>query len=147
MVVFCINKIGRRGLIYLGLGIQVICQLFTQVGIFQYYKYFSIFFIYIYIFGFAISLGGTLYVYQSEILVPEMIPIAASVQWILTFIVSFADFGDTSKNNNNTFFLLDLLFFLTTVSGLFIFQGYSVETKRKSDSKILNDWRTKKFSY
>ena len=139
-----INKIGRRGLIYLGLGIQLLCLLLTEFGILCEFKYYCLVFIYIYVFAYAISLGSTLYVYQTEILPPEVIPLTAAVQWILTFIVSLADLHDV---NPDTLFLLDFLFFLTTSAGIFIFQGYSVETKEKSESRILNDWRIKKFSY
>jgi hypothetical protein len=118
--------------------------LFTEVGIIFNFKYYCIFFIYVFTFAYAISLGSTSYVYQTEILPPEIIPLTAAVQWILTFLISFADL---KYADNDTFYLLDFLFFLTTISGIFIFQGYSVETKNKSESKILIDWRTKKFTF
>jgi hypothetical protein len=144
MVMLTVNKIGRRGLIYLGLGIQVVCELFVQIGIITSTNWFCIFMIYIFIFGFSISLGGTLYIYQTEILPPEVIPFTNIVQWILTFLVSFQEFNEVS---NDILFMLNFLFFVTSLAGCFIFQGYSVETKGKSESRILSAWKYKTFSF
>lgn len=128
----------------MGLGIQVICELFVQIGIIAYLKYFCVVFIYLYIFGFSISLGGTLYIYQTEILPPEVIPFNSLIQWVLTFLVSFQKFEDIS---NDTIFMLNLLFFVTSLAGCFIFQGYSVETKQKSESRVLSAWKHKAFTF
>jgi uncharacterized SAM-binding protein YcdF (DUF218 family) len=98
--------------------------------------------LYLFIFSFAISLGGTLYVYQTEIIPPELIPFASLPQWLLTFVISSYDLSDATQT---TLYSMSFLFFLISVIGCFIFQGFSVETKNKTYSKILNDWRNKTF--
>ena len=139
-----INKLGRRGLLYLGLGFQTISLLFMQIAIAYENQIFGFICIGIFVTGFSFSLGGTAYIYQTEILPPEIIPVSSVFQWILTLMVSFYDLENI---NSTSLFSLNFLFFFTALFGCFIFQGYSVETKNKTDSKILKDWENKTFMF
>ena len=133
---------GRRGLIYLGLGIQTLVLLLLQIFTIYNQLYLALFSVYLFMFAFAISLGGTLYVYQTEIVLAELVPLTSLTQWLLTFVISSYDMSNMTNSN---LFSMAFLFFFISLVGCFIFQGYSVETKRKSNSKILNDWKKKTF--
>lgn len=141
-VIPLINTVGRRGLLYLGLSVQCFCLLVIQICTIYYVEVGGLFFVYCFMFGFAVSLGGAFYVYQAEIIPAELIPGSNLVQWLLTFVISSYDLSEVS---NGTLFSMAFLFFLISLFGTFIFQGFSVETKGKSSSKIINDWRKKTF--
>ena len=141
-VPFLINRVGRRGLLYLGIGFQCLSLFAMQVTVIEYWYNFGLVTIYMFVFSFAISLGSTLYTYQTEILPPQAIPIVSSVQWSLTFLISSYSLDGVTQS---VLFSLSFLFFMTSLFGFFVFQGYSVETKNKSDSKILARWAKKTF--
>lgn len=140
----CVNRLGRRGLLYLGLGMQTICLLIMQLAIIYNIIPLGLVCVFCYMIAFGFSLGGTAYIYQTEILPPEVIPISSGFQWILTVVVSLYNLQTI---NSTSLFSLTFLFFFTALFGCFIFQGYSVETKNKTDSKILKDWTNKTFMF
>lgn len=142
IVPFLINYVGRRGLIFLGLGVQCLSLFGMQVSVIEYWYILGLTSIYLFVLGFAISLGSTLYTYQTEILPAQAIPIVSVVEWSLTFLISSYDLSDVTQSQ---LFSLSFLFFMTSLFGFFIFQGYSIETKSKSDSKILSRWAKKTF--
>jgi hypothetical protein len=129
-------------MLFLGLSVQSLSLLLIQICTIYYVRSMGLFWIYTFMFGYAISLGGPFYVYQTEILAPELIPFASLVQWLLTFVISSFDL---SNIDNSMLFSISFLFFFISLFGTFIFQGFSVETKHKSFSKIINDWKKKTF--
>lgn len=136
-----INALGRRGLLILGLSCQVVILLFLQVCLI-YPSDHGVVFLYLYIFFYGFSLGGTFYVYQAEVLPPELLPVASSVQWLLTFVISFYEVRELTSEG---LFLVSFLFFLILLCGSFVFFGFSVETKFKSNLQILDRWKIKTF--
>jgi hypothetical protein len=83
-------------------------------------------------------------VYQVEILPPELIPFGSILQWFLMILTSSYDISDLSSE---ALFTLSLLFFFINLLGCFVFQGFSVETKNKTNLKILMDWSKKTFMF
>ena len=136
------QKISKKFGIVAGLGLQSFGYFTFLLG-----KELDIIFmviggIFTYIFSFAISLGGLLYSYQTDVLPAKGIGIASIIQWILaTLIGKFSPsiillFGD---------FYVFLFFMVTSCIGAILFAGYGIDTERKSDSQIKEEFMGKTF--
>ena len=93
-------------------------------------------------FAFAISVGGVLYVYCSEIIPGKVLLIPFLVQSILTVITS-AFTLDLIKLVG--IFSLYGFFGIIAMIGWFLFYGLSIETKGKENSEIIEEFSQKKF--
>jgi len=97
---------------------------------------------YLYVFSFAISLGGMLYVYLADIVPAIGLSLASLSQWGLACIVGKFAMDIIEKFGQfNVFFF----FMVTSFLGCIIFAGYSIETQGKTDDEIKQAFVEKKF--
>ena len=125
-----------------GLLIQGISHLGILVGILFEAGSIMLFFFYLYHFGYTISFGGVLPVYQAEILSGDLVPATTSITWILALIISLFILSITKAVG-----LFAVLLFCALVC-LFIwvwFQGYGVETKGKTRIQIEDEFNSRVF--
>lgn len=98
--------------------------------------------IYVYIFSFAISLGGSLYPYQADILPASGIGIASITQWVIAALIG------KFTNNILEFFGIFPVFTFFMVTGLLggiLVAGYGIVTENKSDAQIKQEFMEKSF--
>ena len=140
--VFTIERFGRKKLLSCGLFMIVISYIINMMGdVFQINILIPIG-VCIFMFSFACSLGGILYVYQVEILPAELVAPASIIQWIFTLLISYYTLPLV-----NTFgiFSLYVAFFAISFIGWFLFEGYAVESKGLKMSKIISAYIKKQF--
>jgi putative Mn2+ efflux pump MntP len=96
----------------------------------------------VYMFSFAISVGGVIYVYTTEIIPAKVLMVPFVMQAVLTVVI-----GAFTLKLINTFGLFSLYaaFGFFALIGWFIFEGIAIETKNKENSEIIEEFKTKKF--
>ena len=96
----------------------------------------------IYMFAFAISVGGVIYVYTTEIVPSKVLMIPSLVQAILTVLIG-----------SFTLKLIDLVGIYSMYTafggfamlGWFLFEGLAIETQGKQNSQIIREFKNKGF--
>ena len=96
----------------------------------------------VYMFAFAISAGGVIYVYSTEIVPAKLLAFPMLLQSVLTVII-----GAVTLRLINSYGIYPLYIAFATFAmlGWLLFQGYAIETKRKENSQIISEFREKTF--
>ena len=139
---FIINLLGRRTLLSIGILLQGLSYLFLMGGIIFEVFFFSAFGVCLFMFFFAISLGGVLFLYRAEVLPPKLNMISSIFSPIASVLISFLtlDFIEIYG-----IFILFFTFWAITVVGWFFYEGLAVETRGKSDYEIIQNFKNKRF--
>jgi hypothetical protein len=96
----------------------------------------------IYMFFFAISLGGVLFMYRAEILPAKTVMLSCVTQLIPNLLISYFTLDFMKKYG---IFNLFMMFFIVTLIGGIYFRGMAVETKGKTKAQIQQEFKIKKF--
>ena len=137
-----IERFGRRTLISLGLFIICISYLGILSSLLYNMKILGLLFIFSYKISFCMACGGSIMVYQSEILPAYIIPFAIVFQNIFVILISYTTLPLV---NSIGIYALFMIFWVMGLIGFVIFYGYAVETKEKKDSVVIEEFMRKKF--
>ena len=96
----------------------------------------------LFMFSFAISLGGVLFVYVSELLPPRVNMLSGCLQPVPSLLISYFTLDFIQKFG---VFWLFMIFWLVCTLGWVLFEGLAVETKGKNNSEIQKLFNQKKF--
>lgn len=137
-----IERFGRKTLISLGFFLLCICFIGMLSSLIFTLHFLGLVFIFGYKVTFCMAAGGSIMVYQSEILPAHLIPFGITFQSIFVIVVSY-----TTLPLINSFgiFALFSVFLGFGMIGFILFYGYAVETKRKKDSVVVKEFMNKKF--
>jgi SP family sugar:H+ symporter-like MFS transporter len=136
------SSMGKRTSLVAGLALQSASYFALLLGMVFKIGILVIIGAYAYIFSFAISIGGMLYVYLADIVPPIGISLASLSQWALACFV-----GKYALDVMQLFGQFNVFYFFMIVSfaGCVIFAGYSVETQGKTEVQINQEFMNKKF--
>jgi hypothetical protein len=95
-----------------------------------------------YILSFAMGLGGTLYLYCSEVVPPTGVGIAMFGQWVFTSLI--AKFMPRISAVVPTFWMFNIFMVLCLVI-FFVIDIIGVETKGKTSEQITKDFNKKRL--
>lgn len=137
---FYTKKIGFKKILVYGMVGQAVSYLLFLFSYVYKLKLLAVLGSYGYIFTFAISLGASLYPYQTALLEPEGIGIASLAQWILTLV--FAKFAFKIIEVFGYFFVF-YTFMITALIGALIVNKYGVEILNKSRAQIKKEFLAK----
>ena len=101
-----------------------------------------LFFFYLFHFGFTISLGALLPLYQAEILSADLVPVTTSFLWTLALLISLFILSITKAVG---LFAVLLFCAFVSISTWVWFEGYGVETKGKTRIQIEEEFNSKVF--
>ena len=121
---------------------QAIGLLLAIGGILLKINAFLVFGLCIFMFTFAFSLGGVLFIYRAEILPAKVIMISAVPQLIPNILISYYTLKLIEKIGVVSLFFM---FFVITFIGLIYFMGMAIETKGKTDAEIQIEFSNKRF--
>jgi MFS family permease len=140
--IFTSDRIGRKKQITIGMVMISISYIINMIGESFGIPHLTPIGNCMFIFSFAISLGGLLYVYQVEILPGEVIPIVSIPQLVCNLLVGY--FGLPLLDSIGIYFLYFIFFFGLFISW-FVFGGMAVESKGKTLSQMKSEFAKKKF--
>ena len=140
--IFTSDRLGRKTLISVGMVMISISYILNMVG-----DCYDISILVpigdcMFIFFFAMSLGGILYVYQVEILPGEVIPMVSNSQWIFTLLISYFCLPLIETIG---IYSLYMIFMMSTFLSWCVFIGLAVESKGKTLSELKDEFMKKKF--
>lgn len=96
----------------------------------------------LFLFFFANSLGGILYIYQVELLPSEVLAPVSISQWVFTVLISYFTLPLVEAVG---IYSLYIVFFVCGVLTWFIFVAMAVETKNRESSEIIAEFEKKSF--
>ena len=136
------QRISKKTSIVVGLGLQTLGYFIFLLGIGLDNAFFTITGVYLYMFSYTISLGALIYPYQTDILPPKGIGIAATIQWIMAAFV-----GKFSPKILKRFDIVPVFIFFMLMSflGFFLFNNYAIDTENKTDEEIRREFMDKKI--
>ena len=140
--IFSSDRVGRKKLIIIGLVMISISYLSIMTGESFFIPNLILIGNYMYSFSFSMSIGGLLYVYQTEILPGEVIPLVTSTQWFFALVFSYFSLPLIDSVG---IYSLYFVFFLASFISWFVFAGMAVESKKKTLSQLKNEFMKKKF--
>jgi MFS family permease len=137
-----IERFGRKTLISLGLFSLCVCFIGMLSSFVFTMNVMGLVFIFGYKISFCMAAGGSILVYQSEILPAHLIPFGIVFQSIFVLVISY-----TAIPLINFFgiFALFAFFLFIGMIGFVLFYGFAVETKAKKDSVVIKKFLEKKF--
>ena len=143
LAVFLIDRIGRKGLIYIGVSIMIVCLVAIGVMFRQHVKglaFVSVFLVYI--FAQAISISAVVFVLLSEMYPNKVRAVAMSVAgfalWGGTYLIGqFTPWCMATLGSSGTFFF----FAAMCVPYMFIMWRLVPDTTGKTLEEIENHWR------
>lgn len=137
-----INSLGRKALISGGLFIQIVCFLGLMSGTVFSISWLIVASFCFFMFGFSFSVGGTIYVYTSEIIPAKVLMLPYLMQAILTVLIG----SFTLKLINLVgLYALYATFGGAALIGWLLFEGFGIETKGKENSQIIKEFKKKRF--
>lgn len=140
--VFAANRLGRKRMLSFGLMMITISYILNMIANIFFIKFLVPFATCMFLYFFATSTGGILYVYQVEILPGEIIPLVSNSQWIFTLIISYFTLP---LINLVGIYSLYCFFFLYSFITWFLFEGYACQTENKTLSEVKDAFLKKRF--
>jgi MFS family permease len=137
-----IERFGRKTLISLGLFSLCICFIGMLSSFVFTMNFLGLIFIFGYKITFCMAAGGSIMVYQSEILPAHLIPFGIVFQSIFVIVISYTTIP---LINFVGIFALFTFFLVMGMIGFILFYGFAVETKAKKDSVVIKEFIEKKF--
>ena len=137
-----IERMGRKALISLGLFLLCVCFVGILSGMLFELHWLGLLFIFGYKVSFCMACGGSIMVYQSEILPAHLIPFGVVFQTVFVILVSYATIPLV---NSIGIFALFTVFLGIGLAGFVLFYGFAVETKEKKDSVVIEEFSKKRF--
>ena len=131
----------KKGLIY-GLAFQCLAYYLFLIGYTLNLAYTAVFGIYLFMFSFAISLGGIFFPYLIDIVPPIGIGIVSAVQWTLSTLIG--KFAMSIVNKFGIFYVFFCFMWISAIGSIFM-AGYGIHTENKSDNEIKEEFKNKKF--
>ena len=128
-----IDFFGRVPLLGFGLLFQAMGLLLAMGGLLLQIAAFIVLGLGLFMFTFAFSLGGVLFIYRAEILPAKVIMISAISQLVPNILISYFTLSFIRQFG---VFPLFFMFFIITFGGLLYFMGMAFETKGKTDTQI-----------
>lgn len=124
----------------IGILLQTFCYILMIAGeLFNNFTITSIGY-YIFMFSFATSLGGVLFIYKAELLPPKLNFLSGILAPIPSFSISYFTL---SFIDNFGLVELYMLFFIISLIGWVLFEILSIETKGKTDTQIIKEFQFK----
>jgi MFS family permease len=137
-----IERFGRKTLISLGMFLICVSFLGILSSLLFKYSFIGLVFIFTYKVSFCMACGGSIMIYQSEILPAYLIPFGIVFQSVCVILVSYSTIPLV---NSIGIFALFMVFLGFAFVGFILFFGLAVETKEKKDSVVIEEFNNKKF--
>jgi MFS family permease len=137
-----IERFGRKTLISLGLFLICVSFIGLLSSLLFNFSFLGLVFIFSYKVSFCMACGGSIMIYQSEILPAYLIPFGIIFQSVFVILVSYSTIPLV---NSIGIFALFMIFLGFALVGFVLFFGYAVETKEKKDSVVIEEFLNKKF--
>ena len=137
-----IEFFGRTTLLKIGLNFIGLSLLLSMAGFLYEINFLLIFGLCLYMFFFAISLGGVLFLYRAEILPAKVVMLSCTTQLVPNILISYYTLEFMKLCG---IFQMLLIFFIIDVIGWIYFNGMAVETKGKTKAEIQIAFQKKKF--
>ena len=137
-----INRFGRKTILKLSCLFQALAQLIATTALLFNMKYLFLVAILTNLVMFSLNFGGVIYIYQVEILPPELVAVVSFFQFGSCILFSYFTLPVLEKFGSVTVFI-----FLTTVTFVcwVIIEGYCIETKGKTINQIQSEFKNKRF--
>ena len=136
------KKIKKKKSLATGLFLQSFAYFTFLIGYITNSGIFVVFGVYLFIFSFAFSIGGSLYPYLAEILPPNGISYAAVVQWVLAIFIG--KYAIVVIQGVGIFFVFFGFMGISFLGGVVV-AGFGVETEGKQDSQVQRGFIEKGF--
>lgn len=137
-----VTKFSKKVALVAGLGAQALGHFVLLLSVSLKIGPLAVAGVYLYMFSFAVSLGGCMYPYQADVLPASGIGIASIIQWVLSTLIG--KFGKTIIGQFGVFYVFLILMILTIIGGV-VFAGYGIVTENKTDVQIQDEFVTKTF--
>lgn len=141
-MIFTLEKIGKKRMMVAGIFGQAFGYFCFLSGMSYNIHILILIGPFIYIFSFAISLGGLIYPYVADIVPPVAISFSAFFQWIMAVMV--AKYGVVITEVLGTFWTFYITMWVAFTGGV-LFLGYGVDTTNKKDDEIKAEFIEKRF--